>query len=161
MKTLCIVTTIVLLSSLALQAKTGANAFFKAKTANNITYAVTTRGAKVVYEDKTIYARVTVYWSEGGDSDYYTRHKETATGMPLVDGESAAVDPSVIPYGSNISIPGYGTAKAVDTGSAVISRKASRECGSHAPVIDLYFKRREEAENWSNSHPQFENVTLL
>jgi 3D (Asp-Asp-Asp) domain-containing protein len=42
----------------------------------------------------------------------------TATGMPVGQGV-VAVDPSVIPLGSRMSIPGYGNGVAADTGSGI------------------------------------------
>ena len=46
----------------------------------------------------------------------------TATGIPATYGV-AAVDPSVIPLGSRLYIPGYGEAIAADTGSAIYGYK--------------------------------------
>jgi 3D (Asp-Asp-Asp) domain-containing protein len=43
---------------------------------------------------------------------------KTATGMPVGPGV-VAVDPSVIPLGSRMSIPGYGNGVAADTGSGI------------------------------------------
>jgi 3D (Asp-Asp-Asp) domain-containing protein len=48
-----------------------------------------------------------------------------------------AVDPSVIPLGTRMTIPGYGEAIAADTGSAV-----------HGNVIDLWFASTAEAMRW-------------
>ncbi len=49
-------------------------------------------------------------------------------GKPLHPGD-VAVDPSVIPFGTYLYIDGYGPARAVDSGSAII--------GDH---VDLFFK---------------------
>lgn len=49
----------------------------------------------------------------------------------------AAVDPEVIPLGSVLFVPGYGYARAEDTGGAI---KGYR--------IDLFFENREEALRW-------------
>jgi 3D (Asp-Asp-Asp) domain-containing protein len=43
---------------------------------------------------------------------------KTATGMPVGPGV-VAVDPSVIPLGSRMSVPGYGNGVAADTGSGI------------------------------------------
>jgi len=42
----------------------------------------------------------------------------TATGMPVGQGV-VAVDPSVIPLGTRIYVPGYGNGVAADVGSAI------------------------------------------
>ena len=48
-----------------------------------------------------------------------------------------AVDPSVIPLGTRMTIPGYGTAVAADTGGAI-----------QGNVIDIWFATPEEALAW-------------
>ena len=155
-----IITSAVLLASmLAVHARQGSEDFFKSRyklEAKPLYNVCGPKGSSVTSNKHIIYARVTVYWKE----DYYTRRGLTSSGMPLVSGESAAVDPSIIPYGSTIEIPGYGDVKAVDTGSAVVSRKASRAAGSRAPVIDLYFDKRRAAMEWEASHPPFMTVSL-
>lgn len=45
----------------------------------------------------------------------------TATGIPLAKGV-AAIDPSYIPYGTRMYIPGYGEALAADTGGGINGR---------------------------------------
>ena len=57
-----------------------------------------------------------------------------ATGVPVHRG-IVAVDPSVIPLGSRIYVPGYGEAVAADTGSAVVGN-----------IIDLGFADYEVAD---------------
>lgn len=55
-----------------------------------------------------------------------------------------ASDPSVIPYGTEITVPGYGTAKVDDTGSAM--RKSWRnESIIH---LDIRFQYHWQARNW-------------
>jgi len=49
----------------------------------------------------------------------------------------AAVDPSVIPLGTRITVPGYGVAVAADTGGAVIGA-----------TIDLWFPTNAQANAW-------------
>lgn len=51
----------------------------------------------------------------------------------------AAVDPSIIPLGSGLYIPGYGYARAEDTGGAI---KGNR--------VDLYFENRKDALEWGH-----------
>lgn len=60
----------------------------------------------------------------------------TASGTPAHYGV-AAVDPSVIPLGTQLYIPGYGYAVALDTGSAIIGNR-----------IDLCFNDQGQAMNW-------------
>jgi len=106
-------------------------------------------------------ARITAYWASEGD--YYTRHGISSTGVRLHTGY-CAVDPRIIPYGSVVTIPGLGKYLAVDTGSAVISRRAAREMGRTraeraALVIDLYFSSRRSGERFAAMEPKFVPVT--
>jgi 3D (Asp-Asp-Asp) domain-containing protein len=66
----------------------------------------------------------------------YAIHGTTATGIPTSWGV-VAVDPSVIPLGTRMFVPGYGEGVAADTGSAV-----------QGNVIDLWFPTREQALQW-------------
>lgn len=52
----------------------------------------------------------------------------------------AAVDPSRIPYGTRMYVPGYGEVVAADTGGAL------RSYDGYA--VDLYFDTHEEAVAW-------------
>ena len=101
-------------------------------------------------------ARVTAYWP---GEDYFTNRKMSATGARLRPGY-CAVDSNIIPYGSTVIIPGVGNYLAMDTGTAVISRKAARESGHNraersALVIDLYFPSRKAGELFSREGPKF------
>src|SRR3954463_2439700 len=80
--------------------------------------------------EQSVLARVTVYWARGGrGSDRYTRqHKCALSGTRLRTGH-CAVDPRRIPYGSNVVLPDGSKLAAVDTGSAVRTRKAARQSG--------------------------------
>jgi 3D (Asp-Asp-Asp) domain-containing protein len=60
----------------------------------------------------------------------------TATGMPVGRGV-VAVDPSVIPLGSRLYIPGYGNGVAADIGGGV-----------QGDVIDLWFRTYSECAGW-------------
>ena len=60
----------------------------------------------------------------------------TATGMRTAPGV-VAVDPSVIPLGTRMTIPGYGTGIAADTGGAI-----------HGATIDLWFPTTAQALAW-------------
>ena len=66
----------------------------------------------------------------------YTLQGTTATGAPVGYGV-VAVDPSVIPLGTRMTIPGYGEAVAADTGGAI-----------QGSVIDLWFPTAAQAAAW-------------
>ena len=66
----------------------------------------------------------------------YSLDGTTSTGLPVGWGV-AAVDPSVIPLGTRLSIPGYGEAVASDTGGGV-----------QGAAIDLWFPSQAEALAW-------------
>jgi len=66
----------------------------------------------------------------------YSLPGRTASGMPVGWGV-VAVDPSVIPLGTRMTVPGYGEAIAADTGSAV-----------NGLVIDLWFPSLAQAKAW-------------
>src|ERR1700737_2594259 len=101
--------------------------------------------------DESVLARVTSYWAGEGS-------KFASTGRRLRPGH-CAVDPKRIPYGSKVVFPDA-VCTAVDTGTAVVSRKAARLCGrtaSHlkAIVVDRFFETKREADAWSNAHSEF------
>jgi 3D (Asp-Asp-Asp) domain-containing protein/septal ring factor EnvC (AmiA/AmiB activator) len=66
----------------------------------------------------------------------YSIQGRTSTGMQTAAGV-VAVDPSVIPLGTRLTIPGYGTGIAADTGGSV-----------HGNVIDLWFPTLQQARAW-------------
>ena len=66
----------------------------------------------------------------------YALRGTTATGLPTGWGV-VAVDPSVIPLGTRMTIPGYGEGVAADVGSAV-----------RGAMIDLWFPTRAQALAW-------------
>jgi 3D (Asp-Asp-Asp) domain-containing protein len=66
----------------------------------------------------------------------YSMPGTTSTGLSVGWGV-AAVDPSVIPLGTHMTIPGYGEAVAADTGGAVV--------GS---TVDLWFPTSAQANAW-------------
>jgi 3D (Asp-Asp-Asp) domain-containing protein len=116
--------------------------------------------------EKSLLARVTVYWASGGrGSDRYTRQHKCATGVRLKQGH-CAVDPRHIPYGSQVVFPDGTKLAAVDTGSAVKSRKAARKAGHNgfersAIVIDRFFETKRQALNWAATHPLFMPVRVV
>jgi 3D (Asp-Asp-Asp) domain-containing protein len=66
----------------------------------------------------------------------YSLQGTTSTGLPAGWGV-AAVDPSVIPLGTRMTIPGYGEAVAADTGSAI-----------QGLTVDLWFPTIAQALAW-------------
>jgi len=66
----------------------------------------------------------------------YSIRGHTATGAPTGWGV-VAVDPSVIPLGTTMTIPGYGSGVAADTGSAI-----------QGATIDLWFPTVAQARAW-------------
>ena len=84
-------------------------------------------------QPKKIKVRITGYWP--GEDEWSSRY-QSSTGTRLRAGRHCAVDPNIIPLGRKIRL--IGTAwewKAVDTGSAVKSKKASR---GKLPVVDVF-----------------------
>ena len=77
-------------------------------------------------EDRTLTVSSTGYALTG----------RTATGIPVGYGV-VAVDPSVIPLGTRLTIPGYGEGVAADRGSAV-----------RGNTIDLWFPTLAQARAW-------------
>lgn len=118
----------------------------------------------VFAREQSVLARVTVYWASGGKgSDTWTRRHVCSTGARLQAGH-CAVDPRRIPYGSRVILPD-GTLVAVDTGSAVRSRKAARLAGRNANernaiVIDRFFETKQQALSWAHRNPQFMFVRI-
>ena len=101
--------------------------------------------------EESVLARVTSYW--GGEGS-----KFASTGRRLRPGH-CAVDPNRIPYGSKVVFPDA-VCTAVDTGTAVVSRKAARLCGRtasqlKATVVDRFFDAKREADAWTNAHSEF------
>jgi 3D (Asp-Asp-Asp) domain-containing protein len=66
----------------------------------------------------------------------YSLRGRTATGLPVGWGV-VAVDPSVIPLGTHLTIPGYGEGVAADTGGGV-----------QGATIDLWFPSLAQARAW-------------
>src|SRR6202171_4363837 len=107
--------------------------------------------------EQSVLARVTSYWATEGS-------KCASTGARLRPGH-CAVDPKRIPYGSKVVFPDR-ACTAVDTGSAVISRKAARACARTASqlksiVVDRFFETKQEAMAWTNTHPEFMTLQVV
>jgi 3D (Asp-Asp-Asp) domain-containing protein len=108
-------------------------------------------------EEQSVLARVTVYWPGGN------QRRVHANGEHLRNGH-CAVDPKKIPYGSKVLFDDV-TCTAVDTGPAVVSRKAARWSGRtrserNAIVIDRFFETKQQAVAWSRTHPHFMRVRV-
>jgi hypothetical protein len=108
--------------------------------------------------EQPTFARVTTYWREEGE------FRAAWNGARLRNGH-CAVDPKKIPYGSRIQL-GDEELIAVDTGPAVVSRKAARRLGRNATernavVVDRYFETKSQAVAWEKSHPHFMEVRVL
>jgi len=103
-------------------------------------------------------ARVTTYWRQEG------QFRAAWNGARLRNGH-CAVDPKKIRHGSRILLEDEELI-AVDTGPAVVSRKAARLSGCNAAernavVIDRYFETKSQAVAWEKSHPHFMKVQVL
>jgi len=108
--------------------------------------------------DEPTFARVTTYWREEGQL------RAAWNGARLRNGH-CAVDPKKIRYGSRILLEDEELI-AVDTGPAVVSRKAARHSGHNeaernAVVIDRFFETKSQAVAWEKSHPHFMKVRVL
>ena len=107
--------------------------------------------------EESILARVTSYWAGEGP-------KFASTGRRLHSGH-CAVDPKRIPYGSKVVFPDR-ACTAVDTGPAIVSRKAARLCGRTASqlkaiVVDRFFETKRQAIAWTNAHPHFMTLQIV
>lgn len=89
------------------------------------------RGGPVLQFTKVIAMSATAYWPDPAWSSGYT-----ATGLKAQYG-IAAVDPTVIPLGTRLYIPGYGFALAADVGGGI---KGDR--------IDLCYNSLAQCETW-------------
>jgi len=109
--------------------------------------------------EHSVLARITVYWRGEGSGEHASWN-----GGRLRDGH-CAVDPKKIPYGSKVVLPDA-TCVAVDSGPAVVNRKAARSCGRtaaerNAIVIDRFFNTKQKALAWAKAHPRFMTVLIL
>lgn len=110
--------------------------------------------------EHSVLARVTVYWHREVRSGDYAAWN----GTPLREGH-CAVDPKKIPYGSKVVFPDA-ECVAVDSGPAVVNRKAAWLCGRkaverNAIVIDRFFDTKQNALAWAEAHPHFITVPIL
>jgi len=84
-------------------------------------------------QPKRMKVRITGYWP--GEDEWSSRY-QSSTGTRLRAGRHCAVDPDIIPLWSKIRVMG-GKREwvAVDTGTAVKSKKASK---GRMPVVDVF-----------------------
>ena len=102
-------------------------------------------------DSETVLMRVTAYAPFDNVSGICADEDPTVTSIGHRPGvQYAAVDPSRIPYGTPMVVPGYGVVEAGDTGGAL------RNCKDLA--IDVYFDTHEEAMAWG---VQYLEVTIL
>jgi len=115
-------------------------------------------GCETFTGGRSTLARVTVYWPGEGSGEHASWN-----GVRLRE-RHCAVDPQKIPYGSKVAFPDT-TCVAVDTGPAVVNRKAARASGRnaaerHALVVDRFFDTKHKALAWAKSHPHFMTVRI-
>ena len=107
-------------------------------------HSLDTRARRVVEQAQTVESRAEVPATSPAapgstitvTATGYSLPGRTATGLPVGPGV-VAVDPSVIPLGTRMTIPGYGEGVAADTGSAVAGY-----------TIDLWFPTPADALAW-------------
>lgn len=89
------------------------------------------------------------FYNDEEDEYGQTTARQNAAGLFIaVHGETIAVDPKIIPYGSQVHIPALtaltpdrmGVFFAHDTGSAVKSKVSSIARGNDYPVIDVFVR---------------------
>jgi hypothetical protein len=110
-------------------------------------------------DEHSVLTCVTVYWHREGSGEHASWN-----GARLREGH-CAVDPKKIPYGSKVLFPDAACV-AVDSGPAVVNRKAARSCGRTAAerdaiVIDRFFDTKHKAVSWAKAHPRFMTVRIL
>ncbi len=114
--------------------------------------------APIFAREESLLARITVYWPGEGQV------RACSNGARLRAGH-CAVDPKRIPYGSHVLFPDAACV-AVDSGPAVVNRKAARVTGRtasqrNAIVIDRFFESKEAALSWESRHPHFMTVRVV
>ena len=107
--------------------------------------------------EKSVKVRLTTYWAKGGDSDKWSKSKQSFTGATLKEGVSVAVDPRLIPFFKRVYIPNLGLRVAHDTGTAVRNKTAS---GGKLPVIDVFFEKKKDAMEFAYNRPQIVTVNI-
>jgi len=111
------------------------NEWYDPEAADTVVYFGTTdrvQAAQTLPDGLNVARVMNVYatWydpASAGRSSSDPSYGITSTGVPVTKG-IVAVDPSVIPYGTRLYIPGYGFGEAADTGGAIVGN-----------IIDLGF----------------------
>src|SRR2546429_10031552 len=108
--------------------------------------------APIFAREESLLARITVYWPGEGQL------RACSNGARLRVGH-CAVDPKRIPFGSHVLFPDAACI-AVDSGPAVVSRKAARVTGRtgaqrKAVGIDRFFESTAAARAWGRSHQHY------
>ena len=124
---------------------------------NNIKNQTAESFIKDLIPKKEIKVRLTAYWARGSDTDSWSAKRQSSSGATLKPNQSVAVDPRIIPYFSKLYIPNLGFRVAHDTGTAVISKKASH---GQYPVIDIFFMTEKEAMRFVNNNPKIVKVAV-
>jgi 3D (Asp-Asp-Asp) domain-containing protein len=105
-------------------------------------------------------ARITFYCSDRGSGGPIS-----STGVRLEAGKHVAVDPAIIPYGSQVTIPGLGTYRAVDSGAGVRARTAARRAAGGNPrkanaiVVDVFVAGPDTVRRMATTFPMYVDVT--
>ena len=135
--------------------------FYMMKTVSLFLILASTSQASTIYINKKLerktpkkvmMCRITAYWQ---NEDGWTSNLKSSTGKRLVSGRSCAVDPKIIPYGSNVIVEGKRYV-AHDTGTAVIARKASKG----APVVDVFYNTERQAQREMNRVGRYARVAI-
>lgn len=130
--------TVATVNGVVKSARIEARSVQQAPQAEIVAYGTNTGvGSTGINYNQVLTVLTTGYWPDPSWSSGYTK-----TGLKAQYGV-VAVDPSVIPLGSHLYIPGYGPAIAADTGSAVI--------GDH---VDLCFNGPTQAIDWGRRYLQ-------
>lgn len=69
-----------------------------------------------------------------------TGNGETSTGADITVGRTIAVDPSIIPYGTEVYIEGYGYRIAEDCGAAIKQYRIDVAVSTHSEALELGMK---------------------
>ena len=106
-------------------------------------------GRVVQAKQRVVEAKVTAYCPCFLCCGTYSGEGKTSRGRDARKTRGVAVDPKAIAYGSNVTIPGYGTFIADDTGGAM--RQSWKKGIVH---IDLRFHDHKEALKFGVKHLQ-------